>query len=218
MHSKIKVAIVDDQEIVRTGFIGLLAPYDDIQVMLEAGNGQDLIDKLPSNPVDVIIMDIKMPILDGIETLKIIRQNNKIVRIIMLSIHEEKSYVLKSVEAKANGYLSKTAKASEIYLAIKTALSEGTYFSEFASEIMLKDIIHKNQINPFDNEPVVEFDERQSQILKLLYLGKTSIEIGKELLLSKRTVDSCRSCLLEMTNTPNTIELIKWCIKNKIFE
>lgn len=216
--SIIRVGVVDDHDIIRSGFITLLKPYPDVEIAFEAQNGQELLYKMQIIPVEVIILDIQMPVLDGLETLKLIREFNKLVRVIMLTIHEEKSYVLKAIEAKANGYLNKTAKADEIYLAIKTVLSEGFYYSEFASGILLKNVIHKNQINPFDSEPYIEFDERQSKVLHLLYLGKTSKEISNELFLSKRTVDACRSSLLEKTQTENTIELIKWCIKNKRFE
>jgi two-component system, NarL family, response regulator DegU len=218
MTNKIKVAITDDHEVVRTGLIGILKQYEDIEIVLEANNGQELIEKLKSKPVDVIILDIKMPILDGLQTLKIIRESDPSVRIIMLTVHETKSFILESVEGKANGYLNKKAKAEEIYIAIKKSLSEGFYYSEFACDILFKNIIIKNNIIPFKTEPSDEFDEKQWKVLKLLYDGKTSKEISKELFLSKSLVDKVRSSLLKVTNTNSTSDLIKWSYENKIFE
>lgn len=159
-----------------------------------------------------------MPILDGLQTLKIIRQNDPLVRIIMLTVHETKSFILESVEGKANGYLNKKSKADEIYIAIKRSWSEGFYYSEFASDILFKNIIIKNNIIPFKTEPCDEFDEKHWKVLKLLYDGKTSKEISRELFLSKSLVDKIRSSLLKITSTNSTSDLIKWCYENKIFD
>lgn len=119
MPGKIKIAIVDDQEIVRNGVISLLVPYKDIEVVFQAVDGQNMLDLLPKNPVDVILLDIEMPVLDGLDALKMIRKNDSITRVIFLSIHNEFSFVQTAMNIKANGYLLKTANGSELYWKIR---------------------------------------------------------------------------------------------------
>lgn len=212
----IRVAVVDDHDLFRASFIRLLNDYQDLNVVLEAGTGSELLEKLETQSVDVIILDLNMPAPNGIETCKLIREKDKIVRIIMLTMYDEPSFVSESFKAKVNGYLVKTAKPKEVHLAITTVVKEGVYSSEFVKEALLMDVIHKNHINPLEEEPVAEFNETELQLLKLMSKGKTSKQISKELFKGKDSIDKYRTALLRKTNCHNTAELLTYCTKNKI--
>lgn len=212
----IKIAVVDDHNIFRASFVRLLGDYPDLKVVFEASDGNELLDKLEANSVDVIILDLNMPHPNGIETTKLIREKDKNVRILILTMYGESSFVVKSFEAKVNGYLVKTAKPEEVHLAITTVLKEGVYSSDFVKEAFLQDVIQKNHINPLDEEPVVEFTEVELQLLKLLSLGKTSKQITKELLKGKDTIDKYRIALLRKTKSHNTAELLTYCTRHNI--
>jgi DNA-binding NarL/FixJ family response regulator len=212
----IRVAVVDDHNIFRASFVRLLSDYQDLNVVFEASDGIELLEKIQSNPVDVIILDLNMPPPNGIETTKLIREKDKNVRILILTMYGESSFVVKSFEAKVNGYLVKTAKPEEVHLAIKTVLKEGVYSTDFVKEALVQDVIYKNHINPLKEEPVVEFNEVELQLLKLLSLGKTSKEISRELLKGKDTVDKYRIALLRKTKSHNTAELLTYCTRHKI--
>jgi len=212
----IRVAVVDDHDLFRASFIRLLNDYQDLNVVLEAGTGSELLEKLESNSVDVILLDLNMPAPNGIETCKLIREKDKNVRIIMLTMYDKPSFVSESFKAKVNGYLVKTSKPKEVHLAIKTVVREGVYSTEFVKEALLMDVIHKNHINPLEEEPVAEFNEMELQLLKLISQGKTSKQISKALFKGKESIDKYRAALLKKTNCHNTAELIMYCNKHKI--
>jgi DNA-binding NarL/FixJ family response regulator len=212
----INVAVVDDHDIFRASFVRLLNDYEDLKVVLEAGNGNELLEKLQTTSVDVIILDLNMSPLNGIETTKLIREIDKNVRILILTMYEESSFVVKSFEAKVNGYLVKTSKPKEVHLAIATVWKDGVYSTEFVKEAFLQDVIYRNHINPLDEEPVVEFNEKELQVIKLIAQGKTSKQIGRELFKGKDTIDKYRIALLRKTNSHNAAELLTYCSKHKI--
>ncbi|HRG68539.1 MAG TPA: response regulator transcription factor [Saprospiraceae bacterium] len=212
----IKIAVVDDHDIFRDSFVRLLSDYDDLKVTIEAGNGIELLEKLETNAVDVIILDLNMPHPNGIETTKLIRERDKVVRILVLTMYAEPSFVVKSFEAKVNGYLVKTTKPKEVHLAITTVWEEGIYSTEFVKDALLKDVIHKNHINPLEEEPIVEFSETELQVLRLISLGKTSKQISKEIYKGKDTIDKYRIALLRKTKSHNTAELLMYCAKHNI--
>ncbi|MBK7359023.1 MAG: response regulator transcription factor [Saprospiraceae bacterium] len=212
----IKIAVVDDHHIFRASFVRLLGDYPDLKVIFEASDGNELLDKLETNSVDVIILDLNMPPPNGIETTKLIRKKDTKVRILILTMYGESSFVVKSFEAKVNGYLVKTAKPEEVHLAITTVLREGVYSSDFVKDALLKNVIYKNHINPLEEEPVVEFTGNELQVLRLISLGKTSKQISKEIYKSKDTIDKYRIALLRKTNSHNTAELLMYCTKHNI--
>lgn len=216
---KIKVALAEDHEITRAGFIEFMKPYENIEVVIQANSGEELIDLLQSTPVDVVVLDIRMKGVSGIETAIRIRENDKLIKIIMLTEHEQPSLVFKSIKANANGYLTKSkTKADEIYVAIQTVMSGTFYCNEFIHQILSKNVIYKNQINPFETDPYVEFNEIEKQILKHLCAGKTSFEIGVLINKSKSLVDNYRLAMCKKTKTHNATELIIYCLKNELLD
>ncbi|MBK8296846.1 MAG: response regulator transcription factor [Saprospiraceae bacterium] len=212
----IRVAVIDDHNIFRASFIRLLDDYNDLNVVFESNSGEELLEKYNSNLIDVIILDLNMPNLNGIETCKRIRERDKNVRILMLTMYDEPSFVVKSFEAQVNGYLVKTAKPKEVHLAIMSILEEGVYSNEFVKEALLKDVINKNHINPLREMALVEFSETELNLLRLISKGKTSKQISKELFKSKDSIDKYRTALLRKTKSHNTAELLMYCAKHNI--
>lgn len=221
LERKIRVALVDDDQLARAGLISLLNPYPDISIILEANSGKEIIDKLKYTQVDIILMDIRMKDMNGIEVTKIIRSQNKTVKVIMLSMYEEPSFVLKSIEVDANGYLLKKSKAEEIYHAINSVLEKEEYHrSDFVKDVLSIQMINKSKSDSieFDSDQSIEFNKRELQILNLLQLEKSSLEISKELCLSKSSVDAYRASMMRKTGTHTTTGLIVYCIKNKLLK
>ncbi|MDQ3142575.1 MAG: response regulator transcription factor [Bacteroidota bacterium] len=216
--NKIKIAIVDDHEIFRAGLKSHLSIYKDLDIVINAENANDLLASLDNQPVDVILLDISLPDINGIEIAKIIREKDQNIKILMLTGHDQSSYVFNSLDAKANGYLIKTSKASEIYNAIKTVIIEGSYFNEFVKNIIASDVIRKHQNEFKENNNVPTFSGIEMKVLGFIRDGKTSEAIGKKLFKSKRTIDEYRSQLMKKTNTHNSTELMYYCIANKIFD
>ena len=216
--TKIKIAIIDDHEIFRSGLIGHLSIYKDLDIVIDAENGHEFLNALENHKVDVILLDISLPDIDGIEIAKIIREKNKNIKILMLTGHYDSSYVSNCLDAKVDGYLIKTSKASEIYYAITTVLNNESYFPELVKNIIATDVIRKHQIEFKADSNSPTFSGIELKVLKLIRDGKTSESIGKELNKSKTTIDEYRSKMMKKTSTQNSTELMYYCIANKIFE
>jgi len=217
-ETNIRVAIVDDDQLSRAGLISLLKPYNEISFVVEASSGQEIIDILRHTSVDVVLIDIKMNGLNGIETVKRIREKDTKTKIIMLTMFEEPSYVIKSIDVKANGYLLKKSKAEEIYNAIHIVRTVEYYRTDFVKDVLSMQMINKSKGGDYENDPkyIIEFSERELQILNLLQLEMSSAEIGKELSLSKSSINAYRASMMKKTGTHTSTGLIVYCIKHGI--
>lgn len=213
---KIRLAIVDDHKILREGIKASLINKIDIDLVFEAENGEDFLEKLKYQLVDVVLLDIKMPKIDGIEVLTIIKKLNSDIKVIILTMFDTESYVLKLMDLKANGYLLKNSDPQEIYNAIKNSFDFGYYFPEFVKNLLLKRTVSQKKINPKDNENIIEFTQKEVDIIRLISEQKTSVQIGKEMFLSPRTIDGIKAKLIERTKVDNTIGLIVYCYKHGI--
>ncbi|MFN8279043.1 MAG: response regulator transcription factor [Saprospiraceae bacterium] len=216
--SKIKIAIVDDHELFRTGLLTHLSIYDDLDIVINVEKGNELLKILENQSIDLILMDISLPDINGINITKILKERNNNIKIIMLTGHELPSYVTNSIEAKANGYLLKSSKASEIHTAILAVINGESYYSDQVKNIIASDVIRKHQIEFSGNINLPSFSQTEMELLEFIKVGKTSEEIGKIIHKSKRTVDEYRAKLMKKTNTHNAYELIYYCIANKIFD
>jgi DNA-binding NarL/FixJ family response regulator len=216
--NKIKIAVVDDHELFRTGLLTHLSIYNDLDIVISVENGNDLLNALENQPIDLILMDIKLPNINGIDITKSLKEKNINLKIIMLTGYDLPSYVTNSMEVKANGYLLKSSKASEIYNAIITVVNGGSYYNEQVKNIIASDVIRRHQIEFFGNSNLPTFSKSEMELLEFIRDGKTSEEIGKIIHKSKRTIDEYRSKLMKKTNTHNSFELIYYCVANKIFE
>ena len=179
----------------------------DIKVVAEASNGQELLDILKDNRADIVLMDIKMPVMDGLEATQKVLKKYPGIKIIALTMHEEIGYFNKMIDAGAMGFLLKKTNKDELEIAINTVMANDNYFSqEFIANIN-KHTMSKKTSN-------ISLSEREHEVLELICKGHSNVEIAKLLGISQRTVDAHRSRLFEKTGAKNAPNLVLFAIKN----
>ena len=214
---KIRIAIADDYKIFRDGLkVGLLND-DNLEVVLEADNGEELLQGFQTNLPDVVIMDLKMPIMDGMEATKIIKKKFPTVKVLVVTMYEDDKFIIHLMENGANGYLLKNTSAEEITKSIYDVHENGYYFNDVVNKALLKKLVLKGNLKPSFNQNV-EFTERELEVLKLICAEKTAAEIGKEIFLSPRSVEGIRQRLIEKVGVRNTAGLVMFAIKNGIID
>lgn len=215
--SKIKIAIADDYKIFRDGLKVGLSADDQLDVVMEADNGEDLLKELETISPDVILMDLKMPIMDGMEATKEVRKKYPLVKVLVVTMYEDDKFIIHMMENGANGYLLKNAEPDEIRKSIYAVHENGYYFNDLVNKALLKKLVLKNNLKPSFNQNI-ELTERELQVLKLICEEKTAAEIGKEIFLSPRSVEGIRQRLIEKVGVRNTAGLVMFAIKNGIVE
>lgn len=213
--SKIKIAIADDYKIFRDGLKVSLSQDEDLDIIAEADNGEDLIECIEKNTPDVIIMDLKMPIMDGMEATKIIRKKYSDIKILVVSMYDDDKFIIHLMEIGANGYLLKNADPAEILKAIHSVFENGYYFNDIVNKALLKKLVLKGNIKPSFNQNI-ELTERELEVLKMVCEEKTATEIGKEIFLSPRSVEGIRQRLIEKIGVRNTAGLVMFAYKSGI--
>jgi DNA-binding NarL/FixJ family response regulator len=207
----VTVVIADDHVIFRKGLRTVLNEIPFVKVIAEASNGNELIEILKHNQTDVILMDIKMPLMDGIEATKKIVEKFPETYIVALTMHEEIGYFNKMIEAGASGFLLKKTNKDELERAITAVMQGDNYFSEeFVCSLNAKTFNKK--------AAKVQISEREQQILELICKGMSNIEIGKHLGISQKTVDGHRTRLFEKTGAKNGPNLVMFAIKNGLIK
>jgi DNA-binding NarL/FixJ family response regulator len=213
--SKIKIAIADDYKIFRDGLKVGMSADENLEVVLEADNGEELLVGLNETKVDVIIMDLKMPIMDGVEATKEVKKKFNSIKVLVVTMYEDDKFIIHLMENGANGYLLKNADAEEIRKSIYAVHENGYYFNDLVNKALLKRLVLKGNIKPSFSEDI-EFHERELEVLKLICEEKTAAEIGKEMFLSPRSVEGIRSRLIEKVGVRNTAGLVMFAIKKGI--
>ncbi len=213
--NKIRIAIADDYKIYRDGLKVGLGSDDNLQVVLEADNGEDLLNGLKENTTDVIIMDLKMPIMDGMEATKEVRKKFPSIKVLVVTMYEDDKFIIHLMENGGNGYLLKNADSDEIRKSIYAVHENGYYFNDLVNKALLKRLVLKGNLKPSFNQDV-ELTERELEVLKLICEEKTASEIGKEIFLSPRSVEGIRTRLIEKIGVRNTAGLAMFAIKSGI--
>lgn len=214
----IDVILADDHKIVRDGVKALLSQEPTIRVVGEAANGAELLEMLQHTPVQVAIVDLNMPVMDGFEATKHIKEQYPHVKVLVLSMLDHESYINKGLEAGASGYVLKNTGKDEIIHAVQM-LANGLKF--ICSEIslnLLKRLISTNKSTSFNGKIPSDLSKREVEVLQLIAEGYTNAEIAEKLFTSKRTVESHRQNLLDKTNSNNTATLIKYAISQGLIE
>ena len=212
----IKIIIADDHEIFRDGFKLMLSRYQEIKILGEAENGRELIELTQKLQPDVIITDIKMPVLDGIEASKKISRLFPDIGIIALSMFDEDDLIIDMFEAGAKGYLLKNSDKQDIIDAIVTVYNQNPYFGKTTSNKLIQ-MIARSSFNPYANKQKEEFSEREVEIIRLICQEFTNKEIGEKLFINVRTVEGHRMKILEKMNVKNTAGLVIYALRHKIF-
>jgi DNA-binding NarL/FixJ family response regulator len=215
--SKIKIAIADDYKIFREGLKVGLSSDENLEVMMEADNGEDLMKALETESPDVIIMDLKMPIMDGMEATKAVRKKYPTIKVLVVTMYDDDKFIIHLMENGANGYLLKNTEPDEIRKSIYAVHENGYYFNDVVNKALLKKLVLKNNLKPSFNQNV-ELSERELEVLKLICEEKTAAEIGKEIFLSPRSVEGIRQRLIEKVGVRNTAGLVMFAIKNGLVD
>jgi DNA-binding NarL/FixJ family response regulator len=215
--SKIKIAIADDYKIYRDGLKVGLSADDNLVVIGEADNGEDLMKALETISPDIIIMDLKMPIMDGMEATKAVRKKYPAIKVLVVTMYEDDKFIIHLMENGANGYLLKNAESEEIRKSIYALHENGYYFNDLVNKALLKKLVLKNNLKPSFNQNI-ELTEREQEVLKLICEEKTAAEIGKEIFLSPRSVEGIRQRLIEKVGVRNSAGLVMFAVKNGIVD
>lgn len=208
----IQLLMADDHEIFRDGFKLMLTKYPDIVLVGEAENGKELLELTQKLQPAVIITDIKMPVMDGIEAAKKISELFPDIGIIGLSMFDEDDLIVDMLEAGAKGYLIKNAGKEQITEAIRTVYNNDPYYCKTTSH-KLTSMIARSRFNPYKKAAKVEFSEREIEIIDLICNELTNKEISDKLFISIRTVEGHRLKILEKMNVKNTVGLVVYAIK-----
>lgn len=213
MQPKFKIIVTDDHQLFRKGVLAVLSNIDYVEVAGEASNGLELLKLLESTQTDAILMDIKMPHMDGIETTQEVVKRYPHIRVVALSMFGDEVYLENMINAGAQGFILKNANADDLELAIKT-ISEGKqyYSEEFISYFTNKYMTSKAT----KEEP--KLSKREMEVLQLLGKGLTSGEIAEKLFISENTVSNHRASLNSKTGSKNTVSLLAYAIKHNLVD
>jgi DNA-binding NarL/FixJ family response regulator len=214
---EIRVAIADDHKIFRKGVILSLRHYSNLKFVLEAENGQELLEGIELSRPHVILMDLRMPVKDGVETTKYISAHYPEIFVLVLTMHDEEKFVIHLMENGANGYLLKSSDPVEIKKAITDVVEKGYYLSNFVNRILLKKSQNRNKPIPSLTREV-EVSDREKEVLEYICLEYTSQEIGEKMGISSRTVESIKERLMERFGLKNTAGLVFFAVKNNLIE
>ena len=218
-NSKIKVLITDDHALFRTGVKTSLSHYNDIEFIGEAENGMQLLNLVKFLQPDVILLDIQMPIMDGISTLPEIKKLYPHIKVIMLTMMDDHSMITRLMELGANSYLTKTSDSDIIYEAIKTCFTQEYYFNSLTNKALLSNLRQRSQVLP--PKLVAEdarLTEKEITVLKLMCEEKSTREIAQAVELSPRTVEAIRDKLKTKTGAKSTAGLIMYAVKHKLLD
>lgn len=218
MSNIIRVFLVDDHEIIRDGIKSLIGSYEFIEVVGEAGSGVDALNQLSNIEVDVVLMDIQMPKMNGIETAEKLLKIKPKVKVVALSMHNEEAYILRMLKIGALGYLLKESGRDELVRGIETVYSGQQYLSNMVSMKLINSLLKsksKKETKVYtEPEPATLFTEREYQVLELLTTGATSQQISDQLSISRRTVDTHRRNLFQKARVKNSAGLVNFAFEN----
>ncbi len=213
----IKVAIADDHKIFRKGVILSLRPYHNIKFVLEAENGEELIQGIEASNPDIILMDLKMPVKDGIETTKYINKHYPAIRILILTMYEDERFVGHLMDSGANGYLLKSTDPDEIKQGITDVMRTGFYLNNFVNRVLIKKNYAKQKFNPNLNSEII-ISEREKEVLSLVCMEYTAQEIAQKMDISARTVEAIKDRLMERFGVKNSVGLVFFAMKNSLID
>jgi len=217
MPNLIRLLIADDHEIFRDGLVLMLSKQPHLVLEGQAENGQELVDMVKAKQPDIVLTDIKMPRMDGIEATRYIRSHFPQVNIIALSMYDEENLIVDMLEAGARGYLLKNADKQEILEAIESVYQDKEFYCQDTSA-RLAAMIVKSKFNPYRKSELVEFTDREKDIVKLICLQFTAQQIAEKLFLSKRTVEGYRTRILEKMSVKNTAGVVIYALKHGIIK
>lgn len=206
----IKIIIADDHQLFREGIVKLLSNGTGVEILSEAKNGEDAIMKAKEYKPDIILMDISMPIINGIEATRIIKNEYPDIKIIALSMHDAKEYIKDILDAGASGYLLKSCTYNQLIEAINAVYEGNMYLGETVTEIILQDYLNKEESNSITD---IKLSKRELEILKLYADGKSSREISEILFISIKTVGTHKQHIFRKLDIKSNADMVKYALK-----
>jgi DNA-binding NarL/FixJ family response regulator len=213
--SLIKYIIADDHRIFRQGLRYSLSDDHKLKFVGEAGNGIELLELLKKQKADVILLDLKMPEMDGLEVTKELRKLYPDLRIIVLTMYDDENFIIHMLDMGANSYLVKNTEPEEIKTAMHAVVENEYYFNDLVSKTMLKSIVQQRNVSP-RFKPEVQLNDKETEVLKLICAEHTNAEIAAKVFLSPRTVEGIRANLLEKIGVRNTAGLVLYAVKHNL--
>lgn len=214
----IKIFVVDDHPIFINGIVSLLKGADGFTIVGTAVNGLELLEKIPSTQPDIILMDINMPVMDGVEATKKVKVQYPEIKVIMLTMHNELRLIKELLEIGARGYVLKNISRDDLINAIEIVSNGRPYLDPNVQEKMIEGIsnVDDEKLDLEDAKLIENITTREMEILQLIALGLTSLDISNRLFISKNTVETHRKNLLGKLNVKNTAALLKYAYKHKL--
>lgn len=215
----IKVAVADDHKIFRDGIKMALSSKENLKIIWEAEDGKDLIHKIAIKKPDVLLMDIRMPEIDGINAIELLRKEYDDVKIIVLSMYDDQQTISRMMENGANAYLTKTTDPDEIYQAILTCMNDEFYFNQLVNNAVMGKLLQKKNVRKhYGTNVPISFSEKELKILQLLGEDKTTDEISKIVFLSPRTIETIRQNMKNKVGAKTIGGLLVYGMRNKMIE
>lgn len=214
---KIKLILVDDHQLVRAGIANLLSGESGFEIAGEASDARELFDLLKTIQPDIVVLDIALPGLSGIEITKKLHNDFPGIRILILSMHTSEEFIFNAINSGARGYLPKNTSRKELIEAIYAIHRGEEYFAESISNVILKSYIKKAKSNqPDDENKESLLSKREIEVLRLFAEGMTNQEIADKLFISIRTVESHKNHIMARLELKTTVDLVKFAIRNNI--
>jgi DNA-binding NarL/FixJ family response regulator len=217
VHEPIKVAIADDHKIFRDGIKMALSSKEYLKIIWEAEDGKDLMHKIRLKMPNVLLMDIRMPEMDGVNAISLLRKEYEEVKIIVLTMYDDQEMISKMMEMGANAYLTKTTDPEEIYNAILSCMNDDFYFNDLVNKAVMLKLQHKKAVRQYYPNPI-KLNEKELKILRLIAEDKTTEEISKEVYLSPRTIETIRQNMKTKVGAKTIAGLVMYGMRNKLID
>lgn len=217
MPPKIRILVADDHTLIRGGIVGLLNSQPDMEVVEEAGNGEEAVRKTAAASPDVVLMDIGMPGMNGLEACGAIKAQSPAVQVLMLTVHDREDYLFQALRAGAAGYILKGADVQDLLSAIRSVHRGDVYLYPTVTKKLLADYLRRVERGE-DQASYDGLTEREREVLRLIAQGKTAMEIARVLSLSVHTVQTHRDHIMEKLNLHRKAELIRYAIRKGLVD
>jgi DNA-binding NarL/FixJ family response regulator len=214
MAEKIRVLIVDDHQLIREGLAVMIGKMDDIEVSATVATGEEAINQTRTNRPDVVLMDIVMAQMSGIEATRWIKEFDPTVKVILLSQEVTREFVSTGIKSGVDGYLPKDVSSEAVVNAVRTVHTGGKFFNDAVMKLVFEDFYTKEKTKPAFQKVTNELTNRENEVLRLAASGKTNKEVAESLFISVKTVETHKTRILEKLGLRNTSELVKYAIAN----
>ena len=211
----IRIAIADDHNLFRKGLRSMIEDFENMKLVIEAPNGKELMDQMEGRRIDVVLLDIRMPEMDGYETASRLKAMYPKVKIIVISMMNDEKNILRLIEMGVNGYLFKNADIDELEKAIRIVMQNDYYFNDRVAKSLTSRLAQKTQRRKSIQEKT-DLSEREWEVLKLICLEFNNDEIAKKMYLSKRTIEGYKHRIMAKTGARSLVGMIKFALRSEI--